>query len=91
VALFDRKEPTGRWWVDHSLSIALVVLIVVQFIPSVLLGYQRWQAEEVPIDFWLWFFFDFGQGVLDETIGILLIVLLSKWFYERGSAESKGE
>lgn len=89
MALFTRREPTGNWWRDHSLSLVLVSAMIIVTVFSVLSSYQLWQAEELQIEFWLWYSHHFWTGFADEILGALLLVLLSKWFVERGSAESK--
>jgi Na+-driven multidrug efflux pump len=89
VALFEKREPTGNWWRDHSLSITLVAALLIVTAVSVLSSYQLWQAEDTQIEFWIWYSHHFWTGFADEILGALLLVLFSKWFYERGSAESK--
>jgi cell division protein FtsW (lipid II flippase) len=89
MALFDKKEPTGKWWVDHSLSLVLLALMLVVGVVSAIAGYQVWEAEENQVEFWIYYLHTAGSGFFDEIMGVLLIVMLSKWFYERGSAESK--
>lgn len=39
--------------------------------------------------FWVWWSWEYNISIVADTYGVLLIVLLSKWFKEVGSAESK--
>lgn len=89
MALFDKKKATGKWWIDHSLSIALVIILLVWMAVSMIAGYRQWAAEDVQIEFWVWYVYEWFMSTLADVFGVLLIVLLSKWFFERGSAESK--
>ena len=95
--LFQKKEPTGVWWRDHSLSLIIAAILIAQT------AYALWSgsyvfAREQPFgprvgawspDFWVWWTWDYNVSLVADTYGVLLIVLLSKWFREVGSAESK--
>lgn len=90
MALFDKKEPTGKWWIDHSLSLVLFGLLGFQLILSLWTGVRVWTAEGEQGDFWTFWWHEINLSTLADTFGVLLIVMLSKWLYERGSNESKG-
>jgi hypothetical protein len=91
VPLFKHREPTGKWWIDHSLSLVIGAILALQLTVSVFTGIRVWVAEGSQGSFWTWWFHEINLSTLADTFGVLLIVLLSKWLYERGSNESKGE
>lgn len=88
--LFPRREPTGNPLRDHSLSIALVV------ISAVFWGYDLWASIRIlaleeakqTVPQWLQITHDMNESWMVEPSSLLLIVVLTKWAYERGSAES---
>lgn len=97
MSLFPQREPTGSWWKDHSLSLIITAILVVQTIWTILVGHAEWLSQQVdhgtkaagwPTEFWQWWSFEYINSLVADTYGVLLIVLLTKWFYERGSAES---
>lgn len=98
--LFPHKERTGVWWKDHSLSLILVGLLVIQTVHAIWAGHIVWlsdqQGHEQPIqnawgsDFWIWWSYEYNVSLVADTFGVLLIVILTKWFYERGSSEGGG-
>lgn len=89
TSIFDYKKPTGNWWRDHSLSLVLAAILIAQTVLAIWLGAQVYQAEDLPVDFWVWWAWEYNVSLVADTFGVLLIVLLSKVFRERGSAESK--
>lgn len=98
MALFPTREPTGVWWRDHSLSLVLVALMTAQTVWAVHSGAYVF-AHEQPFGqavkpwsagFWMWWSWEYNISLLADTFGVLLIVVLSKWLRERGSAEDKG-
>ena len=88
-----KKSP----WREHSLSIVLAALLIVQSIVFHFTELPDWvseqQAHQQPTglwpDYWLHYTAEWFVSVLADTYGALLLVLFSKWFFERGSAESK--
>lgn len=77
----NRDGGGGSWWQEHSLSLFLAAVLVVQtggWAVAKLAGptWDEWAGE------WL-------LSILADTYGALLLVLASKWFFERGSSESK--
>jgi hypothetical protein len=97
--LFRTKDPTGVWWRDHSLSLVVGLILLVQTIFALLTGRQEWMADQadhsgqaaqafVSSEFWTWWSYEYVTSLVADTYGVLLIVLLSKWLFERGSAES---
>ncbi|HWB89054.1 MAG TPA: hypothetical protein VG872_07550 [Acidimicrobiia bacterium] len=96
--LFEKKERSGVWWRDHSLSIIIGLILLVQTIYALWSGAYVF-AREQPLGadvapwsggFWMWWGWEYNISVVADTYGVLLIVLLSKWLREVGSAEDKG-
>lgn len=95
--LFPARKRTGNWWHDHSLSLVIGALLLVQSVWVVLTGHAEWVSQQRdhgargvvgwPMEFWQWWSFEFINSLVADTYGVLLIVLLTKWFYERGSDE----
>ena len=65
-----------RWLKDHSLSLALLALLIC-FHGAALIA----RGKPIDPDYISTFFL----GCADGTITALILVLLEKWFYERGS------
>lgn len=86
--LFPRRESTGNWWRDHSLSLILVVLMVAQTALALWAGRQVYLAEQLPVGFWTWWAWEYNVSLVADTFGVLLVVILTKFYRERGSAES---
>lgn len=88
----------GSFLRRHSLSIALVVLLVVQSVIFHVTELPDWvgeqQAHGEPTAlwpaYWMHYTAEWFVSVLADTYGALLLVLFSKWFFEQGSAESEG-
>lgn len=96
--LFPRRDPTGNWIKDHSLSLVIAAILAVQFAIAIWTGFNEWSSQQADHsgqasfsdpEFWIFLAYETNMSTLADTYGVLLIVLLSKWFYERGSAESK--
>lgn len=100
MPLYPRE---GRRWADHrswilrhSLSLVLVVLLVAQSIAFHLTELPDWVQEQRAHGgstalwpaYWLHYGAEWFVSVLADTYGALLLVLLTKWFYEQGSEES---
>ena len=95
--LFEKKDATGVWWRDHSLSLIIGAILIVQTAYAVWSGSFVF-AREQPFGqnvlpwsrgFWMWWTWEYNVSLVADTYGVLLIVLLSKWFKEVGSAESQ--
>lgn len=88
----------GSFLRDHSLSLALTVLLVVQSVVFHFTELPDWAGEQQAHglrttlwpDYWLHYTAEWFVSVLADTYGALLLVLFSKWFFEQGSAESEG-
>lgn len=84
------------WVARHSLGLVLAVLLIAQTIYAVWSGSIVWANEDpfqakdpaLTADFWVWWSWEYNVSLVADTFGVLLIVMLSKWFYEQGSAES---
>ena len=93
-----RWSESEKWWVRHSLSLVLVAILVVQTVIFHVTELPDWTAEQrthgestaMWPGYWLHFTAEWFVSVLADTYGALLLVVLTKWFYEEGSAESQG-
>jgi hypothetical protein len=95
--LFPARKPTGSWWRDHSLSLVIGAMLLLQTAWVLYTGHSEWISQQIdhgasspfgwPWEFWQWWSFEFINSLVADTYGVLLIVLLTKWFYERGSDE----
>jgi hypothetical protein len=98
-SLFEKKEPTGVWWRDHSLSLVIGAILLVQTAYAIWAGGWVFNREQ-PLgpgprawsdgSFWMWWSWEYNVSIVADTYGVLLIVLLSKWLKEVGSSESNG-
>lgn len=88
MSLFRREPATGVWWKDHSLSLVLIAILLAQTGFILWAGWREWSADPKG-SFWIWWWYEYTVSLVADTYGVVLIVLLSKWFVERGSAESK--
>ena len=94
--LFEKKQGTGIWWRDHSLSLVIGAILVVQTVHAMLAGSYVFAREQplgagVPpwsLGYWVWWSWEYAVSLVADTYGVLLIVLLSKWFREVGSSEN---
>lgn len=85
------------WIKQHSLGLALAAMLVVQTLYAVWSGVYVFSREEpfgpgVPTlgrEFWAWWSWEYNISLVADTFGVFLIVMLSKWLYEEGSAESE--
>ena len=89
--------PRKPWWREHSLSIFLVAILLVQTVAYWFAELPDWKEEQsahqLPTTLWpgyaLHFTAEYLVSIVADTYGALLLVLASKWFFERGSAESQ--
>lgn len=92
-----QRWSNGNWFQRHSLSIVLIVILVIQSIVFHFTRLPEWTAEQIAHgestglwpNYWLHYSSEWFVSVLADTYGALLLVVLTKWFYEEGSAESK--
>lgn len=88
-----------NWFLKHSLSLVLIGILLAQSVAFHFTRLPEWTAEQQAHgeatamwpDYWLHFSSEWFVSVLADTYGALLLVLLTKWFYESGSAESGGQ
>lgn len=96
--LSGKPKFKGSWVREHSLSLALLTLLIVQSVIFHFTEVPDWtsdqQAHGQPTglwpDYWLHYTAEWFVSVLADTYGALLLVLFTKWFFEQGSAESQG-
>lgn len=90
------QDEESHWVKRHSLSLVLIVLLVLQTVHAIVAGIYVWNREQ-PLgdgiaalgrEFWIWWSWEYNVSLVADTFGVLLIVVLSKWLYEEGSAES---
>lgn len=97
--LFPIQRPTGKWWYDHSLSLVLLGLLGLQTAHALWAGAYVFGQEQPfgkgvatwSYDFWVWWTYEYNVSLVADTFGVLLVVLLTKWLRERGSAEDASE
>lgn len=86
------------WWLRHSLSLVLVAILVAQSAAFHFTEVPDWTSEQMAHGeptalwpaYWLHYAAEWFVSVLADTYGALLLVVLTKWFYEQGSSESNG-
>lgn len=85
-----------KWVREHSLSLALSAVFFVQvgfYLRGAWPAFKqeaKHQAEGAAVgDFLVYAFTEMNLSILADTYGALLLVLFTKWFWERGSAEGK--
>ncbi|HEX9889727.1 MAG TPA: hypothetical protein VGA69_09635 [Nitriliruptorales bacterium] len=94
-----RWSRSESWWGRHSLSIVLLVILIVQSVAFHLTEVPDWASDQQSHGdptalwpaYWLHYPAEWFVSVLADTYGALLLVVLTKWFYEEGSAESAGQ
>lgn len=92
------QDPNKHGWLlRHSLSLTILFLMCIQTVHALWSGHRVWISEGAdhgktlsgwPTEFWIWWSWEYNVSLVADTFGVLLIVLLSKWLYEEGSAES---
>lgn len=84
------------WLKRHSLGVTLAVLMTVQTAYAIWAGSFVFSREQ-PLgegiatfswEFWAWWSWEYNISLVADTFGVLLIVMLSKWLFEQGSAEN---
>jgi hypothetical protein len=87
-----------KWLREHGLGVALVVIFAILTSLTLLTGWPEFQAEQLdhgqPVvvsDFWRWWVFEYSMSLVADVFGAILLVLLTKSLWEKGSAESKDD
>ncbi len=85
-----------RFLREHSLSIFLIVVLIIQSTLYGILHFPEWQEEQLMLgDGWSWagwwrhYWGEWHLSVLADVAGFAMIVLTGKWLYEKGSPEGK--
>lgn len=77
-----------QWLKEHSLSLVLAIALTAQ---TAVFTYVTWPDGngnvQPPMSYWDWWIGEWMLSTLADTYGMLLIVLLTKWFWERDSKE----
>lgn len=101
MAKNNSKKQDRRSWPEflreHSLTIVLVLLLIGQLAAYWFQGLSEWQSDQAahnqPAIIWpdyvTHYMSEVWVSILADTYGALIIVFLTKYFYERRSAESK--
>ena len=96
MSLFPTQTREGNWLERHSLSVVLGVLMVVQTLLAVYDGAEVFTLEQ-PLgdgvalwswDFWSWWRWHYNVSLVADSFGVLLVVLLTKWLYEKDSSQT---
>lgn len=93
-----RWDESDNWFKRHSLSLVLTAVLVAQTVGFHLTRLPEWVADQrahggstaLWPQYWWHFSSELFASVLADTYGALILVLLTKWFYEQGSSESGG-
>lgn len=87
-----------RFLKKHSLSLALMTLLVSALIFQYFYGYPVWVDDQLahhePIERGAYNMYYISESVLSleaDVFGAFLLVFLTKFLWEKGSAESNGE
>lgn len=92
-----KSHDSDNWFHQHSLSIAVAAILLLQMLSTIWSGHIEWIRESAlhgetvsgwPTDFWTFWGWEYLVSVAAEPWGFLIGVILTKWFYERDSAES---
>lgn len=83
----EGRRWANTWFGRHSLSIVLIIMLLAQTALSIWAGRIVFQAEGLKVNFWVWWVHEYNISLVADTFGVLLIVLLSKWLYEKGSSQ----
>ena len=92
-----RLSESSNWWARHSLTIVLVAILIAQSLAFHFTELPDWTSDQTTHGgptalwpaYWLHYAAEWFVSVLADTYGALLLVLLTKWFYEEGSAETE--
>lgn len=86
-----------RFVKEHSLTLALLSILIVQLAAYWFQGLSDWRSEQrahdeaatIWPDYVTHYMAEVWLSSLADTYGAVILVLLTKYFWERGSAESK--
>lgn len=78
-----------KWLGEHSLSLVLIAILATQTLVFWWASWPDGNGSVPPEQYWRWFTSEWFVSVLADTYGAFILVILSKYFWERGSKESK--
>lgn len=92
------QDEDSGWVKKHSLSIVLWGLLIGQMVGYHFTMLPDWvstqkahgNSTDLWPSYWLHYWSEWFVSILADTYGALLLVILTKYFYEKGSAESEG-
>lgn len=89
---------------EHSLSLVLIAILLVQSADYFFIGYNNWKTQEQVYskilgeepklnysEYFSTYRAEMMVSLLADTYGAILLVILTKHLKEQGSAESKGK
>lgn len=86
-----------RLWQEHSLSIVLISVFISMSVAYWFLGQADWRADELAHgnkqpaiwpDYATHYAAEMMVSNVADVFGAIILVLFTKWFWERDSAES---
>lgn len=83
-----QRRTSDSWLKQHSLSIVLTTIFLSFTGATIILGRPVYTAEELHIGFWQWWAYEYTMSLVADNWGALALVVLTKFLFERGSAES---
>ncbi len=77
---------------EHSLSLVLTSILLIQTFVFTFTTYPDGNGNVQPgMSYWDWWLGEYMLSTLADSYGMILIVLLSKYFWEKGSQENSPE
>ena len=76
------------WVRSHSLSLVLLFIFSSMLTSLLIMGPSQYRAEGVSGSYWQWWIYQLILSLVADVWGALILVLFTKWFWERRSAES---
>lgn len=67
----------------------LVMLLAAMISTTLALGPSQYRAEDITGDYWTWWVFETVLSLEADVFGAIILVVFTKWFYEKRSAEAK--
>ena len=78
-----------RWLREHSLSLVLLALLLSMISSTLMMGPAQYRAQGIQgVGFWQWWLFQTILSLEADVWGALILVVFTKWLWERRSAEA---
>lgn len=81
-----------KWARDHSLSLVLFAILIAFMATSFVTGTHQFTSEQPPFTwptFFRWWTYETTTSLEADVFGAIILVLFTKWFFEKRSAEAK--